>query len=150
MVSLNLLNYLDRFPEVCERKFGRRFDFSKLESEFAQIRTGGSRLKARDVSKIFDSSRTPFGRYWPEPDAKVLEKQLSRQHVFLSPVADDGRELVERLLKVFHNLGVVSLVLRMVHPDRFGVFSTPIVDLLQVHRARTVDFYMAFCEELHL
>ena len=66
----------------------------------------------------------------------------------MSPLVKDGRELVERLLHVFHSLGVASLVLRMVHPDRFGIFSTPIVHLLQIHRAKTVDLYMALCAEL--
>ena len=149
MADLNLRGYLDRFPEVCERKFGRRFDFAKIEKEFEQVRTGGSRLMARDVAKIFDKDRTPFGRYWPLPDAKALEKQLTRQHVFLSPIVGYGHDLVEQLLQVFHNLGVASLVLRMAHPDQFGVFSTPIVHLLQINRARTVDLYLAFCEELH-
>ncbi len=43
---------------------------------------------------------------------------------------------------------MVSLVLRFVHPDRYGVFSTPIMNLLQVHRPRTIDLYMAYCDEL--
>lgn len=149
MAGLNLRSYLDRFPEVCEQKFSRRYDFAKVEKEFEQVRRGGSRLMARDVAKIFDQTRTPFSRYWPQPEARTLEKKLNHQHVFLSPVVGDGRELLERLLKVFHSLGVASLVLRMAHPDHFGIFSTPIVHLLQLHRARTVDLYMAFCEELH-
>jgi len=36
----------------------------------------------------------------------------------------------------------------MTHPDRFGVFSTPVVNLLYVNCAKTVDLYTALCDEL--
>ena len=55
---------------------------------------------------------------------------------------------MRRALNVLHSIGIVSLTLRFVHPDRYGVFSTPIMNLLQVHRPRTIDLYLAYCEEL--
>jgi len=55
---------------------------------------------------------------------------------------------VLRLLEVFHNVGVVSLVLRFVHPQHFRVFSTPVHHLVQVNRGATVELYLAYCEEL--
>ncbi len=55
---------------------------------------------------------------------------------------------MNQLLQVFHDVGVVSLVLRFTHPDQFGIFSTPIVNLLQVHRPTTVALYLEFCAEL--
>src|SRR2546426_10270069 len=82
---------------------------------------------------------------WPKPHEKELNKALSRQPLRLAPITGDGRELVERLLSVFHNLGQVSLILRFVHAETFGIFSTPIVNLLQIHRPRTVDLYLDFC-----
>ncbi len=148
MSSFDLRSYLERFPEVCRSKFGRAYSFRALEKEFAQLRGGKRWLAARDVMKIFDSARTPFGRYWPKPHEKELNGLLAAQRVMLAPVAADGRELVEHTLNVFHSMGVASLVLRFVHPDRFGIFSTPIVSLLQVHRPGTVELYLAFCEEL--
>ncbi len=150
MASFDLRSYLGRFPEVCERKFLRRFDFAKLENEFEPLRTGVLGLTGRDVEKIFEKDRTPFARYWQPPETKVLEIELAKQPIVMYTLAGDGRELVERLLHVFRSLGTASLVLRMVHPARFGVFSTPIVHLLQIHRENTVDLYMAYCEELHV
>jgi hypothetical protein len=150
MASFDLRSYLDRFPEVCERKFVSRFDFAKLEKEFEPLRTGGRWLTARDVAKIFEKDRTPFAHYWQQPDRKLLARKLTEQPILMSALAGDGRELAERLVHLFHSLGTASLVLRMVHPERFGVFSTPIVHLLQIHRENTVDLYMAYCEELHV
>jgi hypothetical protein len=148
MAGFDLKSYLERFPEVCRAKFGRTYNFRVLEKEFAQLRGGKRWLAARDVMKIFEPSRTPFGHYWPKPHEKELNAMLSAQRVMLAPVPADGGELVERTLNVFHSIGVGSLVLRFVHPDRFGIFSTPIVSLLQIHRPGTVELYLAFCEEL--
>jgi hypothetical protein len=55
---------------------------------------------------------------------------------------------VLRLLKIFHNVGVTSLVLRFIHPHYFGVFNTPVLHLVQVNRGATVELYLAYFEEL--
>jgi len=121
MASFDLKSYLDRFPEVCARKFTRRFDFAKLEKEFEPLRTGGRRLTGRDVAKIFDKDRTPFARYWQPPETKVLEIELAKQPIIMNTLAGDGRELVERLIHVFRSLGTTSLVLRMVPRFTLGI-----------------------------
>ena len=59
-------------------------------------------------------------------------------------------ELIERLLKVFHNLGTVSLILQFVYPERFAIFSTPVIHLVQVTRPTLVEMYLAYCDELRI
>lgn len=149
-MNLDLQTYLARFPAVCRKKFRRAYSFPTLEKEFEQVRTGGRTLKARDVLKLFDDNQTPFRRYWPKPDEKELDRALREAALYLAPIPDDGRELVTRLLSLLHSIGVVSLVLRFVHPTRFGIFSTPIANLLQIHRPNTVNLYLAFCRELQV
>lgn len=148
MPGFNLKSYLERFPEVCEAKFGRAYNFRALEKKHEQLRSGKRWLVARDVMNIFDPAQTPFARYWARPNEKELDRVLKSPRFFLGPLPADPREMVRRALEVLHSIGLVSLVLRFVHPDRFGTFSTPIIDLLLVHRAKTVDLYLAYCEEL--
>lgn len=147
-MSFDLQTYLDRFADVCRRKFQRAYSFRALEKDYEQLRTGKRWLVARDVVKIFDPARTPFARYWQKPNERELDEELKNRRLMLAPIPADSRETVERLLGVFHNTGVVSLVLRFVHPDRFGIFSTPVVNLLQIHRPTAVELYCAFCDEL--
>ena len=97
---------------------------------------------------IFDPAATPFGHYWPKPSEKELDQVLKKARLVLGPSPADSHALVRRALDVLHSIGIVSLVLRFVHPDRYGVFSTPIMNLLQVHRPRTIDLYLAYCDEL--
>jgi hypothetical protein len=111
------------------------------------LRAGKRWLVARDVLKLFEPARTPFARYWARPAERELDEILKKQRLYLAPIASD-RDVVRSLLGVLHNTGIVSLVLRFVHPEYFGVFSTPVVNLLLMHRPSTVDLYLAFCEEL--
>ncbi len=148
MPGFDLKFYLDRFPEVCKQKFGRTYSFRALEKKFEPLCTGNRWLAAKDVLNIFDPTATAFGRYWPKPNEKELDQILKKARLVLGPSPTDPRELVRRALTVLQSIGMVSLVLRFVHPDRYGVFSTPIMNLLQVHRPRTIDLYMAYCDEL--
>ena len=148
MAGFDLHRYLDRFPEVCKRKFGRTYSLHTLEKKFEPLRTGKRWLVAKDVSNIFDPAATPFARYWAKPSEKELDQVLKSARLALGPVPADPRALVNRALEVLHSIGLVSLVLRFVHPDRFGVFSTPLLNLLQVQCPSTVELYVTYCEEL--
>jgi hypothetical protein len=148
MPGFDLRLYLDRYPEICKQKYGRAYSFRALEKKFEPLCTGNRWLAAKDVMNIFDPTATPFGRYWTRPNEKELDQILKKARLVLGPAPSDPRELVRRGLEVLHSIGIVSLTLRFVHPDRFGIFSTPIMNLLQVHRPRTIELYVAYCDEL--
>ena len=148
MSSFDLKSYLERFPEVCKRKFGRTYNFRALEKKFEPLRMGKRWLAAKDVLNIFDPLQTPFERYWTRPNRRELDRVLKDQRLRLGPLPPDPRETVRRALEVLHSIGTVSLVMRFAHPDRFGIFSTPIMNLLQVHQPHTVELYVAYCQEL--
>ena len=147
-MGLDLKAYLGQFPEICKRKFGRTYDFPALERRFVPLREGQRCLAARDISHIFHPENTPFGKYWPQPNKKDLDKVLSAKRISLGLNAQDRGDLVRSLLSVFHNVGVVSIILRCTHPEQCGVFSTPVLYLVQINRAATVDLYLAYCGEL--
>lgn len=147
-MGLDLKQFLALFPEICKRKFGRSYDLAAIEKRFLPLRDGQRCLAARDLSHIFHPENTPFGRYWPTPHKKDLDKILSAKRIGLGMTSQDRGDLVKSLLSVFHNVGVVSIILRFTHPERFGVFSTPVLYLVQINRAATIDLYLAYCEEL--
>jgi hypothetical protein len=149
-VSLDLKNYLDRFGEVCQSKFGQTYDFSKLEKTFTYLRSEDQWLVAKHVEKAFDPRNTPFARYWPQPNLKNLDQILRQARVKLAPLPLDPRSLIQTLLTIFHIAGTASLLLRFTYPERFGVFSTPVINLLQIQRPKSVELYLAYCEELRV
>lgn len=147
-MNFNLLAYVDKFPEVCQRKFRKTYDFAALEQRLSVYREAKRMLTAKDVARIFDPESTPFARYWPRPQTKVLEEALAKERIRLAPLTGDGAELVQHLLAVFHNLGTTSIILQFVYPERFAIFSTPVIYLLQVTAPVLLDLYMGYCREL--
>ena len=148
VAGFDLKFYFERFPKSASRSSGGRIPFARWRRSLSRLCTGNRWLAAKDVLNIFDPAATPFGRYWPRPNEKELDQVLKKARLVLGPVPVDPRELVRRAIDVLHSTGIMSLVLRFAHPDRYGVFSTPIMNLLQVHRPRTIDLYLAYCEEL--
>jgi hypothetical protein len=150
VTGFDLRTYVDRFPEVCEKEFGRRYNFRALEKDFSYLQRPEQWLSAKHVLTLFDERKTPFARYWQKPHEKDLNEVLSKKRLRLALPSDDSRnrELVQSLLDVLHDMGAVSLVLRFTHPTRFGTFSTPVVHLLQIQRETTIELYLAYCEEL--
>ncbi len=146
-MQFDLKTHLVRFPEVCRQKFGRAYNFAALEKQFSHFRDPKRWLNATQIMKLFDDELTPFKRYWPAPKERDLDDLLKSQRVYVAPPGDE-HELVQRLLRVFHNIGVASLVLRFCYPERFGVFSTPVLNLLLIHQGRTVELYLTYCDEL--
>jgi hypothetical protein len=147
-LAFQLAPYLHNWDEICRKKFGRSYEFAPLEDYFREHATGKRHLTAKDVGKLFNPENTPFAKYWPRPHGKALDEILTQNRVYVGPLSNDSKALIEKLLSVFHNVGTASLVLRFVHPSRFGIFSTPVIHLLQVMRPGTVDLYLAYCDEL--
>lgn len=130
-------------------KFRRTYNLAALEREYSYLAKGGDRhLSARDVLKLFDNTKTPYGNYWPKPVEKELDAALSKHRVRLGPVPKDEVAFIDGLLRHLHSVGIVSLLLRFTHPDCYAIFSTPVVSLLQIQRPRSAELYVAYCEEL--
>lgn len=148
LMPFDLKQYAARFDEVTRHRYKQSYDLPALEKDFATLRNGERHLSARDVLKLFDPTRTPYGTFWTKPSQKELDAMLSSARVKLSPVPLDEVAFIDSLVRKFHSIGLVSLILRFVHPDRYGIFSTPIVHLLNVHRPHTSELYVAYCQEL--
>lgn len=148
-MGLELRKYLTRFPDVCQAKFGRTYDFAKLERECEPLRSGKRWLAARDVNRLFEAGSTPLAQYWAAPYKKRIDVVLNQSKIFLGRLPEKPIGPLKSLLSVLHNMGQVSIILRFVHPSRFAIFSTPLINLLQVHGPDAVRLYIAYCEELH-
>jgi hypothetical protein len=147
-LSFELHKYLERFPDICQKKFGRTYDFTALEKRFAYVRRGRRELVTKDVLALFDPNETPFAKYWGTPNEKDVDQALRRTRTMMSPIGTDPRNLVRKLLDVFHSTAIASILLRFIHPKDFGIFSTPVVTLLQINGPNAVELYIALCDEL--
>ncbi|MGA9527109.1 MAG: hypothetical protein WBS24_03225 [Terriglobales bacterium] len=149
-MALSLKPYLVKYHDAGPRYYNKTYDFAKIEEALVPVRAGRERLKPEHVLDIFDADKTPFAMYWPRPNKDDLDK-LAANPLLLNLSSQDRADrlaLVQKLLKVFYDIGVISIILRFVHPDRFGVISPPVCHLLQVTDISTVDLYLTYCDEL--
>jgi hypothetical protein len=148
-VPFQLQAYLELFPQICQTKFSRRFDFARIESDFRFLARGERDLQPRDILKVFEERATPFGRYWNHPPEKELAVLMKGHPLRLGPVTGEPDiTFLQPLLQVLKSTALVSILLRFAHPDHFGIISSPVLHLLQVQRANTADLYLAYCAEL--
>jgi hypothetical protein len=146
-MGLDLKVYLDRYQEMFKRDDGLPYDIPSIEKRFAPLRDERNWLTPAYVEWILHRDNAPFGNYWPTPHPKHLD-QLSTKRLSLDLRSQGKKEVVGKLLGVVHDIGVTSIILRFVHPDCFGVFSSPVHAVLLVNRMSTLDLYLAYCEEL--
>ena len=142
-MALDLRSYLLKYHESCKGAY----DFPKIEKGLNPLREGRERLKPEHIKRIFHPDNTPFTIFWPNPKKEDLDK-IAKKPLLVDLKSQDQEALARKMLGVFHNTGVVSIILRFIHPDVFGVFSTPVLNALQVNNNSTVKLYLAYCEEL--
>lgn len=128
--------------DLCRKIYGENFiEYEKLEQELGELRKGGW-LQYKHLKQI--KKRWPlFEKWYTWPSEEVINKRL--QDVKISFTSLDGyegrdqnyrieKELFDQLYTVFKHSELVSIILRFVDPDHFGIYSPPIVYYLDVDR----------------
>lgn len=129
---------LKKQREVAKALFNQDQDLRKIEELAADIRLS-SNLTCENVRKITDAGLWSGRGFWQWPTAEEFNDRL-KQH----PVGDLSTELRERgeqhvvgqLLGVFRHIEPVSVVMRFVKPDDYGILSYPVEKILEVSPSR--------------
>ena len=107
-----------------------RGDVSEIEREMEGINL--RRLRYEDLEKIRNTgvwNADDFG-YWPSR-SEVKRRLESREWDFWNlPKKED--EVIEELLDVFHQIELVSVVLRFIVPKHYGIISPPVENVLGI------------------
>ena len=111
-MAFALKEFLPRFDQICQEKFGRTYDLAALECHFHDLGSGTRHLSAQDVRKLFSAENSPYGKYWPRPHMQSLEETLRERRLRLGLPKAAAKALIQDLLSVFHNIGIVSLIMR--------------------------------------
>jgi hypothetical protein len=138
--------------------YGRRSTrpgLRELDPLWQELR-GGRPLRATDLDELLD--KTHFGEFWKIPSTLdregLTKKEISLRFECGSKTEDEKRwntwrrNMVNQLFRELGSLDLTSVLLRCVHPDYFGIYSPPLLCLLQVPIAEPVSHYLAYCDEL--
>ena len=135
-------------PQVTELRYGKVERLDEVEGLVRRVLADGGELwdaihAIYNNGGAFDAHM--FGALAEEPIEKALKAKT--WHRRWRTLAE--HELIKGLLHVFVQIEPVSMVLRFVDPERFGIQSPPVADLLGVRlRRKSKDTYQRYLRSL--
>ena len=145
-----LLRCLREYPDVTEIKYGKRYELHRIEELVAHVRRTG-KLTPEDVWKIRDNTFWIYDRHWAIPDPQAVREGLQRvsERLDFWHHLRKRELLVQTLYEVFRNIEIVSIILRFVLPEYFGIYSPPMARILEVRRGhRDTETYLNYLDNL--
>lgn len=140
MADHYLLRCLRQFEEVSQSKYGKPFNLKAIENEVRGLRESRRKLRVSDLNSFQKEEHWWFKRYWVLPSsvdvASHLEDKTFNFHQLSRGNEGTPREhpVINELLSAFRSIELVSIILRFIRPDSFGILSPPVERVLDVRR----------------
>lgn len=149
---MEVLSFRDLFKRALHEKYGTIENMELLEQKMAHLRTGIS-ITYEDMLVIADESFWPFRKFWSWPKKESIEKELFSTGPLLSRINEDyskyEKEVITKLNQIFKNISLVSILLRFIFPEYYGIYSTPVLHISGTLRGRDkVEDYLNYIKNL--
>jgi hypothetical protein len=139
----------EQYREIAISKYGRDFDWQSIEQKVNQdLRLINKKaITFTDLSFFMDETLWPFGKFASLPKAEELSKELeSKRFDFQHISPKHETKLFQELLSVLRSIDLVSIVLRFIRPDLYGILSPPVEQVLDLRRGgdavQTYRYYL--------
>ena len=117
--------------ELAGACYGRRQQLDELEAAAAKIRCQ-RRFTYDEIEQIRDTDLWDADRFWHWPPRENVEQALAEQRWDFWHLPEKEDETIDALLRVFKFIEPVSVILRVVRPEHYGILSAPVEKLLEV------------------
>lgn len=131
-------------------KYGRQLIPEKIEKRFVKIRSGKAALSWRILKQLKNSKTWIFDDYWVMPSRHDLIKTLHKAKKLFPVTAENEKDVIRNLCRIFKNIEVVSILLRFIDPVNYGVMSPPVKYAIQSKLHSGWDYVGEYCEYLSL
>lgn len=147
-------HYLHRcfaaFREVTEKKYGTPFDLAAIEETVVVLRSR-KLLRYDDLQGFESPAHWWFQKYWVFPPERHVILELERRTFNFWLLPKGEAQLVASLIEVFKSIELVSIILRFVRPEHYGILSPPVERVLAVRRgSNAVETYLNYLRDLRL
>ena len=131
---------LGQFPEVSKKlwKKGKPFNLKALEKEVEVLQSG--KVSVQDILKRFENLKNPeywwFNKYWLLPSLNDLSQEQQKKIFYFHQLSrgnenkTNEKDVIQNLLEVFRHIELVSIILRFIRPESFGILSPPVQHVL--------------------
>ena len=129
-------------------RHGRGQDLFRIEDETDNVQSS-CRLTYDDIEKIRNSriwNADTFG-YWPS--RSEVESVLESTEWSFRTLPEEEEKVIGDLLETFHQIELVSVILRFVVPEHYGIMSPPVEKVLGIGPFRKhSERYLAYLDNL--
>ena len=138
-----------RHSEAAKRYEERHLDLAEVEHKLQQARDE-SKIKKSTLELLEEETDYwTYGKWWQELSPCLDEDehiQIRRRDVASQKARKD---IVEELHNRFKSIEGVSLVLRFLYPEEFGILSLPVIHFISLAPSRKpVDYYIDYLDIL--
>ena len=135
---------LSAFGEVSEKKYGRPFNFRAIEISVNHLR-GKKPLTYTDLQYFESSEHWWFKDYWAFPPQDRIASALKDRRFNFWQLPKKETQTLRDLLDAFKSIELVSIILRFVRPEHYGIISPPVERVLDVRRGSdAVETYLNY------
>lgn len=151
-----LVRCLKQFEEVSRTKYdGKSFNLEAIEDDVRTLRQARRKLKVSDLEPFRKKEHWWFERYWVLPSSADIDPHLEDKtfdfHQLSKSNEDTNKEraVITDLLSAFRSIELVSIILRFIRPESFGILSPPVERVLDVRRGSdAVETYINYLRDL--
>ena len=139
---------LNEFREFTRKKYGTPCDFASIEASAAPL--ANERPLTYGELRVFESpDQVWFQKHWVLPPEHHVTRALKDQTVDFRHLPKQEEDLITSLLVVFKSIELVSIILRFVKPESYGIISPPVERVLDVRRGSgAVKTYLNYLHDL--
>lgn len=144
----HLKKCLSEFRHVTEKKYGVPCDFEAIEASVAPL--GAQRPLAYEDLRVFGlPTQVWFQTHWILPSEDHISRALKDRAFDFRNLPNEEANFIASLLAVFKSMELVSIILRFVKPDLYGIISPPVEKILDVQRGSSgVKTYLNYLRDL--
>jgi hypothetical protein len=154
MVAANqATNYLHRcfhsFRDVIERKYpGRAFDLPAIERSVKHLRRE-TPLSYLDLAQFESPKHWWFEKFWVFPPEHQISPHLKRRKFNFWALPNREPDVITLLYEVFRSIELVSIILRFIKPEDYGIISPPVERVLDVRlESDAIETYLNYLSDL--
>jgi len=138
---------LELFDDITQRYTGQRQDLARLERELLPARTH-CQVCSSDMKIIEEHTAWNYPQWWPR-----LSSQFTHSVALPADFGDaqSKKVAIQRLHDALKHIEVISVVLRFLCPEEFGILSPPVASLLNLvplQNKDEIDYYLRYLSVL--
>jgi len=139
---------LNEFPDQLLKHFGLKPNMKDLEIE-VRSKWDGHKITRKIIDAVQDKPRKywDFQKFWFFPPGEKMEEAIEKLGTIEIDLDKESSSVIaQKLFKRLPWIQIVSVILRFVDPDRYGIISTPVEFVLWIQRGidpvQTYDAYL--------